>query len=301
MKVAVTGVSGFIGSVTARHLTRAGHGVVGAIRSTSRVDHLDGIVDRLVEAPLEDRSTHGALLDDCDALVHNAVDWGVLRDGDVAGHYDANIVASMQLIDQAAARGLPVVLLSSVAVHHHMHDAWNGRIDATHPTRPGGLYGAAKAALEAHLWALHTSSALRFTAIRPAAVYGIDPRLERSIGWPLLERIERGEPCDRRGGGKFVHVDDVAASIVCALERDSAACGIYHLADCYTRWSDWARMAGAAMGIEPDITADDPPAPRNMFTTDDLERDLDISLTRGHEGIADHLRELVERRRAAQA
>ena len=102
------------------------------------------------------------------------------------------------------------IYMSSIAVHHHMHDKWQGTIDEAHPTRPGSLYGACKAAIEAHLWAANASHGQQFSAIRPCAVYGIDPSIKRSIGWPIIETVKHGKPYERTGGGKFVHVDDVA-------------------------------------------------------------------------------------------
>jgi len=295
MKIALTGASGFIGSWTASALTAAGHSVQAMARPTSRRDHVDCSVQAWITGCVEDRTTHTPLLDGCEALVHNAVDWRLLKDGETERHLDANLTASIELLSLAAKRGLRIVFVSSVAVHHHMHPSWNGRIDGLHPTRPGGLYGACKAAIEAHLWALKTMHGVPVTIIRPAAVYGIDPSIERSIGTPIIQRIRRGDPLDRPGGGKFVHVEDVAESISRSLSTPEADGGVYHLADCYARWSDWGHMACDVLGTEVQINDASPPAPKNMFTTDDLASDLDLSLCRGHEGIRAHIEDLASR------
>ncbi len=41
MHVALTGISGFLGSNIARYLHKAGHTVTGLVRKTSRRDHIE--------------------------------------------------------------------------------------------------------------------------------------------------------------------------------------------------------------------------------------------------------------------
>ncbi len=288
--IALTGATGFIGSATASRFAQAGQRVRALARSTSNREHIASHIGEFVTGDLADRTWHERLLDGASTLVHNGIDWNLARNGDVPRHLDVNLVASIELLDLAARRGIPVVYISSVAVHHHMLSQWKGHIDDTHPTRPGSLYGACKAAVEAHLWSLHASHDLRFTVIRPAAVYGIDPALPRSIGAPIIRSIRAGKPFTRPGGGKFVHVDDVAESIFAGAA--AADCGVYHLADCYARWCDWATIVRDLEGVDVDIDMSSPDAPANMFTTDQLKADLGVTLNRGMDGICTHLKQL---------
>ena len=294
MRVALTGASGFIGAAIARRLQADGHLVHGLVRSSSRRDHVDPHLDRVVVGVQEQADHQDDLLADADALVHNSVDWSVLKNESLQRHIEVNLTPSLRLFQAAADRSLPVVFISSVAVHHQMRDRWAGDIDEDHPTRPGNMYGALKASLEAHLWALHASKGLRFSALRPAAVYGIDPRLKRSIGYPIVTAIAENHAYDRAGGGKFIHVEDVAACTAAALERSSETPGIYHLADCYARWGDLAGMIAEHLGIEATINLDSPTAPRNMFTRREVQEELGVGMDRGHEGIRAHLTELTE-------
>lgn len=293
MKVALTGASGFIGSWTARTLHGEGHLVRALVRSSSRRDHIDPYLDGCVIGSVEERDAHLPLLQDCEALIHNAIDWRLIREGAWERHLDANLAASIELMHLAAQQGMHIIFVSSVAVHHEILPEWNGRIDGTHPMRPGGMYGACKAALEAHVWMLRSMHDIPCTIIRPAAVYGIDPALDRSIGVPILQRVRKGETLRRKGGGKFVHVDDVAQSMVRSLNCQSADGSIYHLADCYARWSDWGEMACEILGQQVEIDDSSPEQPKNMFTTDELAQDLNLPLDRGHTGIKDHLKELA--------
>ena len=290
MRIALTGVSGFIGSVLARQLHEQGHQITGLVRPSSRRDHITELVDRFVIGEQAEQGCWDALLDGADVLIHNSVDWTPLKEHDVAAHWQTNLLGSLQLIRRAMPR--QVIFMSTIAVHHDMRPRWNGVIDEDHPTRPGNLYGAYKAAIEAHLWAMHFSDGLRFTALRPCGVYGIDPRLDRSHGFQLMQKIRRGEAITRPGGGKFVHVEDVAAAAVACLGREEADARVLNLVDCYARWADWGRLAGEVMGAEVEVDTSSPAEPKNQFSKDAVQS-LGVRMDRGHHGIREHLRELL--------
>lgn len=297
MRIALTGCSGFIGSVLAKQFAERGDLVTGLLRSSSRRDHLEGLIDRVVEGTQADRSCFDALLDGADVLVHNSVDWRLLKDERYDEHYDSNLVASLQLLDEAARRKVHVVYMSSVAVHHHMHERWAGVVDAEHPTRPGNRYGALKAAVEAHLWSLHASDDLSFASIRPAAVYGQDPRIERTIGYPILRDIARGTPFERLGGGKFIHVEDVGRATLAAADRRGQPPVLLHLAELYARWCDWAELACEVLDTTVPIDRSSPERPKNMFDLQELA-DIGVPLDRGMDGIREHLSILRDRMQA---
>ena len=292
MRVALTGISGFIGSEIARTLCRNGHVVTGLVRPSSRRDHVQPYVDRFVVGGQADDQAWGDLLDGADCVIHNSVDWSPLKDPpDLQKHLESNLVGSIRLLHAAAPRQF--IFISSVAAHHDIRPRWGGLIDEDHPLRPGTAYGAYKAAVEAHLWAAHYDLGQHTCALRPCAVYGIDPNPQRSIGSTIIKTIKRGKPFHRRGGGKFVHVEDVAAAVVATVGNPDAAGNAYNLADCYARWADWALMASELLGIDATIDTASPPQPKNTFTKDAVHS-LGITLDRGHDGIREHLRELIE-------
>jgi nucleoside-diphosphate-sugar epimerase len=291
MRVALTGVSGFIGSVIARHLRRAGHSVAGLVRPTSLRAHVEPHVDRFVVGDQADPEAWADLLDGAGCVIHNSVDWAPLRDPvDLVGHLEGNLAGSIRLLEASAPRQF--VFISTVAAHHDIRPRWGGRIDEDHPLRPFSLYGAYKAAVEPHLWAAHYNSGRHTCALRPCGVYGVDPNLSRSIGYTIVESIKAGEPFSRPAGGKFVHVEDVAAAVVATVGNPESAGRAYNLVDCYARWADWAQMAAELLGTGVEIDMSSPPAPKNMFTKD-AARTLGVELDRGHEGIREHLRELI--------
>ena len=264
MKIALTGASGFIGSVICRHAAEAGHEVTALVRETSRRDHIEAHVARFVTGDHADESAWPALLDGVDAVIHNSLDltgFAPSRDTDenYFAHLESNLLASLKLL--RVSNPLPFVYMSSVAVHHDMRPRWEGLIDEDHPLRPSTDYGAFKAGVEPHLWAEHYGKGRHTAAIRPCAVYGIDPRLPRTHGYPIVRKIADGQRFDKQGGGKFVHVDDVAAATVAAVTTPEAAGRPFNLVDCYARWADWAVMAAALLGVEADIDLSSPDRP----------------------------------------
>jgi nucleoside-diphosphate-sugar epimerase len=291
MRIALTGVSGFIGSAIARRAAAAGHAVTGLVRPTSRLDHVRSFVDRLVVGAQDDEAAWPALLRGADCVIHNSVDFDLARGGDVEAHLRSNLLGSIRLLRAAAPRQF--IFMSSIAVHHDMRPRWEGSIDEDHPLRPASWYGAYKAAVEAHLWCAHFGSGQHTCALRPCGVYGLDPDLPRSIGHPLVLALRRGEPIERPGGGKFVHVEDVAAAAVAAVGNPEAAGRAFNLADCSARWADWAGWIAELLGIEARIDFSSPPRPRNQFTKDAARSVLGVALDRGHEGIRAHLRDLL--------
>jgi len=290
MRIALTGASGFIGSVTARKAAQAGHKVTALVRASSRREHIQPCVDRFVTGSHDDQGVWPALLDGADLVIHNSVDWAPIKSGDHATHFRSNLLASLELLHASAPR--PFVFVSTIAVHHDMRPRWQGVIDEDHPLRPNNLYGAYKSAVEAHLWSEHFGAGRHTAAVRPCAVYGMDPALERSHGYALIEKLKRGEAINKPGGGKFVHVDDVADAILAAATRPMAAGRAFNLVDCYARWADWALMARDILGASNDIDTSSPQQPKNTFTKD-AARELGIALDRGHEGIRAFLRELI--------
>ena len=290
MRIALTGVSGFIGSVIARHLAANGHQVSGLVRQTSRRDHIAPFVDRFIVGEQADEACWPKLLEGADCIIHNSIDKVAFEQDDSLRHYHTNLVGSLRLLDVSAPRQF--IYISSIAVHHDIRPRWNGLVDEDHPLRPSHIYGALKASVEAHLWAAHYSDGRNVCAHRPCAVYGIDPDLERSHGYALIEKLLRQEPIRKPGGGKFVHVDDVAAAVAASVGNPAVAGKPFNLVDCYARWADWAAIAAEELGVQAEIDMSSPPQSQNMFAKDAVES-LGVRLNRGHDGIRAHLRELA--------
>jgi len=299
MRVSLTGATGFIGAFAARALARAGHEVTALARPSSSTSTIKDIVTRFVTGDQRDPGIWAEFVRDSDAVVHNAHDWDALRSGDVVRQVEANVLGSVRLLEAVRQAGVErFCFVSSVATHHDIRPRWAGVIDEDHPLRPGSLYGASKAAVEPFLWWMHHEHGVRTTALRPAGVYGVEPvRLTRSLGYRAVKDVLDGVPVTPEthpGGGKFVHVEDVALAIVRSIERDEAAGRAFNLADCYAKRTRFAEHAAAIVGA-PDglVTPDTGPPASNRFSTDAAREVLGVSLDRGDEGLRGYVAELI--------
>ena len=295
MRIALTGASGFLGSNIARHLHEQGHSVTALVRETSTRAHIEGYVDRFVVGDHADKDVWPALLDGADAIVHNSLNVQCYRDQDWGTHLTSNLVGSIELL--LASAPLPFVFISTCAVHHDTLENWNGVVDEEHPTRPYNLYGAYKAAVEPHLWAAHHEHARHAVAIRPSAVYGPDPTRKNLHTRPTFDTIKAGETYTKSGSNPFVHVEDVCRATLSAIETPEAAGQAYNLVDMTARYTELARHAGEALGVEPVI---DVPAPEPIEHTFNnakartlVSEHADFH-ARGHDGLREHFRLLAE-------
>jgi nucleoside-diphosphate-sugar epimerase len=182
-----------------------------------------------------------------------------------------------------------------MAVYNEIRPEGTAIVTEDDPMRPKTMYGAYKAAVEPHLWAEHIDNDRHTVSIRPCAVYGTDTTRKNIHTRPTLEAIRSGEPFDRAGGNFYVHLEDVARATVAAVERDEASGNAYNLVDCYVRFADLARMTADALGTQAEIDASSPEVPEHDFdnTLAKTLVDDDAFLTRGHDGIRAHLRDLV--------
>ncbi len=300
MIIAVTGVSGLIGSSVSKALASAGHQVVGLVRAQSRREHIRPSISRFVVGDQSDPSIWPDLLSDAEALVHNSFDWGALQSENPADHLRSNLEGSVMLLQKAREMGIRrFVYVSSVATMHHISDRWNGRIDEDHPLRPGSVYGACKAAVEAHLWAEQARGDIETVSIRPAGVYGVEPvRLDQSLAYAMVRQLIEGGsigPDEFRGGGKFIHVDDVADAILRACEAPGASGHAFNLADCYTKWTRFGQFAAESLGLDPArVVPDEGPPAKNMFDKTAVREFLGLALDRGEAGIRAYVVQLIE-------
>jgi dTDP-glucose 4,6-dehydratase len=212
------------------------------------------------------------------------------------------VEGSVGLLHRVHAAGIRrFAFLSSVAVHHDISPSWAGVIDKEHPLRPGSLYGASKAAVEAHLWDAKFRLGMHTVAIRPAAVYGVEPvRLERSHGYEQVRRLLDGRRVVRSdfpGGGKFVRVDDVALAVCRAVERaeqPDVSGRAFHLADCYAKFTRFGEHAAALLGLPASMVEADPgPPSRNVFDKSATRAALGVEQSRGDAGLRAHVADLI--------
>jgi dihydroflavonol-4-reductase len=300
MLVALTGATGFIGSRTAEALVRQGHEVRALVRPTSRRERVERFVSEWREGDFYDPQAQAGLVAGVDAVIHNAADWEALRQSPEV-NFRKNVLGSLGLLEQARLAGVnQFIFVSSVAVYDQILPSAGGRIDETHPTWPGSVYGAYKAAIEPHLKAYRQTYGMNTSAWRPAAVYGVDPDVERSQWYDLIKTARDGGRVETEKGGKITHVQDVADALAYAVGDEGVAGQFYNLVDGYMYWQVAAEIAKDVARSNAEVVDRKGAGPKNQFDCAKaiafFERHGNrTALRRGEQGVREYVTELLSR------
>jgi len=173
MRLAIAGKTGLIGHAVAAVLARSGHSVVGVGRSAAN--------DVRVDLGSSRGLPRGAL-SGCDALVHAA---GV-TDEDFADRemaFGKAIGGAQALAEAARQAGIRRVIYFSSA---HVYGPLEGRLDESCPPNPISDYAIAHFAAEQIFRRLAMQSGSAALIVRPCAVFGMPPSLERFARWSLI-------------------------------------------------------------------------------------------------------------------
>jgi hopanoid-associated sugar epimerase len=217
--VLVTGVSGFVGAAVARSLAESGYGVRGLVRASSRRTNLHDFPGEIVEGELLDEASIKAAVAGCDALIHVAADYRLWAPDPDAIHR-ANVDGTRIVMNAALAAGVSrIVHTSSVATIAPDHD---GPADEDRPLSPDqaiGAYKRSKVEAERLVETMVAERGLPAVIVNPSTPIGPRDVRPTPTGRIILDAAHGRIPAFVDTGLNLVHVDDVAAGHVAALER----------------------------------------------------------------------------------
>ena len=223
MRVAVTGAGGYVGRALVGALLARRDSVTALDLRGPRLAFPEAV--RFLAGDVRDAGALRALVRDSDAVahlaayVHRAAETRAAR----AECFAVNEGATRALVAEMAATGRRphLVLVSTVAVYGATFE----RAVETAEPRPVTAYGASKLAAERIVLEAAARGAITGCVLRPAVVYG--PGAPGNTGG-LVSLVRRGMVPLVGGGANaksLVHVDDLAAALVRAIETPERANG----------------------------------------------------------------------------
>jgi dihydroflavonol-4-reductase len=219
MNVFLTGATGFVGSHVARAFAAQGARLHLLVRSTSRLDNLEGISAGTVIGDLRDPENFRSALSECEVLVHVAADYRLwVRDPQAM--YAANVDGTRNLLALAREVGVRrVVYTSSVATMGFRKDGTI--VDESTPVSLDDMIGHYKrskylAEQEAIVAARDGQQVIVLNPTTPIGANDIKPT---PTGQIVVDFLNRKFPAYVDTGLNLVDVDEVARMHVTALER----------------------------------------------------------------------------------
>ena len=242
MKLLVTGGAGYIGSVVADQLVRAGHETV--VLDNLAKGHEEAVPEgcRFVRGDLLDAErVHGALAEGFDGVLHFAA-LSLVGESveEPERYYRNNVCGTLNLLEAMGESGVGrLVFSSTAAVYGEPEEV---PIRETAPTAPTNPYGASKLAVDHMIRAVAAARGLAATSLRYFNVagssdggrFGEDHHPETHL-IPLVLRAASGERGPARIFGTdyptrdgtairdYIHVEDLGRAHLLALESENGA------------------------------------------------------------------------------
>ena len=225
MRILVTGGAGYVGSVLATELLQVGHFVrvfdalmFGGESLLSIYNHPNF---EFIRGDGRNSKETADALDSMDAVIHLAAIVGepaCLQFPELA--QTTNLEATIALVDQAKALGIPRFVFTSTCSNYGISDT-SVLADEQTPLNPISLYSETKVQAEQYV-VTSASDSFSPTVLRLATAYGLSPRMRFDLlinelvrdavskKWVVIYGPESWRP--------FVHVKDIARAIASLLD-----------------------------------------------------------------------------------
>lgn len=226
MKVLLTGHKGYIGAIAAPMLCDAGHEVFGLDTDLFAGCEFAGGPLRIPEVRKDIRELTSVDLDGFEAVVHLAA-----LSNDPLGNLDPNVTfdinhkASVRLAELAKQAGVQrFVFSSSCSTYGAAGDEF---LEETAALNPVTAYGESKVLVERDVARL-ADGTFSPTFMRNATAYGVSPRLRLDLVLNdfVASALTTGRIFIKSDGTPWrpiVHIRDIVAAMICALEAPKSA------------------------------------------------------------------------------
>jgi dihydroflavonol-4-reductase len=219
-RVLVTGGTGFVGSAVIRALIGSGRRIRALVRPGSPRDNIAGLDVELTEGDLRDPASIDRAMAETGVLFHVAADYRLWAP-DPKEIVNNNLNGTRIVMEAALRHGIErIVYTSSVATLAPQPDG--SPADEGSPldeTRAIGAYKQSKVAAERLVQAMTAERGLPAVIVNPSTPIGPRDIKPTPTGRIIVEAASGRMPGYVDTSLNLVHVDDVAAGHVAALER----------------------------------------------------------------------------------
>lgn len=217
-QVLVTGATGFVGSAVARALAARGAKLKLLVRRGSDRTNVAGLDAVLAEGDLRDQASVESAARGCRYMFHVAADYRLWAP-DPEEIVRNNRAGTMAVMNAAKAAGVErIVYTSSVATLLPAHDGVADEASPAAPEQAVGAYKRSKVVAERLVEAM-AADGLPVVIVNPSTPIGPRDVKPTPTGRIVVEAANGRMPAYVESGLNLVHVDDVAAGHLLALEK----------------------------------------------------------------------------------
>ncbi len=296
MRVALTGATGFVGSRAARTLIEKGHQVRAFVRPNREARWLEDIGAEICRGDLTDEATVRSLVAGTDAVIHTAFDPSVFDGDQQIRSFHTNVLGSLTLLELARQADVEqfICTVSTYILRPDVNGPCDVRQDtideSSRWTSAWDTYVCHNVVLETHCDAYRTQFGMNTTRFRCAWIYGVHPKIEKTVWRSILEDVRAGKTFESTFGGDVVAVQDVAAALVAAVGNPKAYGEVFNLSDMFMYNQEVANLAREVTGSSAKIIEHSLPKPLPIDSQ--KVKALGVDVRRGLDGVRQYLTEL---------
>jgi dihydroflavonol-4-reductase len=247
MTIGVTGASGHLGNVVCRQLLKEGHRVKALYHNDkTALEELD------VELFQGDILNENDLIDftkKCDVIINSAAIISI--HGDPSGIvHKTNTEGPRKVLDACVKNGVKKILHIS-STHAVIEKPFDQPFDESRPYKQKGsfAYDYSKATGEQIMLQAFRENKIEGCVLRPSSVIGKFDYKPSEIGKALIDFYNRKIPMLPPGGYNFIDVEDIARTVVNAVDNGRNG-EVYLLCGKYYSLKDFAAVVHESCGVK---------------------------------------------------